>query len=219
MDFTDSNSGWIWAIKNGAAIASNSASADINLHSKQGDFTFDLTKARGGDSLNPFQAATATGTAAGGTNPTSASSPNGSGAGGDQSSGDQSSQEISSGSSSGGGGEGSRKTRARAVIAHGTIMGAAFALFFPIGAVVIRLFSFPGLVWVHAATQMFSYAVAVVGMGLGIYIAVTPSQYQQVSANYCSHLELKADRRMTRSTNTTRELVSPLSLSFSSNLF
>lgn len=180
MDFTDSKSGWIWAIKNGRALSSNSVSADIDQHDNQGDFSFDLTKARGGDSLNPFKAAPATNTASGGASPTSASSSNGSGAGGDESSGDGSGESYG-GSSSGGYSGGERKTRHHAVIAHGTTMGAAFALFFPIGAIIIRLFNFRGLVWVHVATQIFAYTIALAGLGLGVYIAVTPSEYKLVS--------------------------------------
>ena len=188
MDFTASNSGWIWAIKDGDALSSNSVSANINIHNNQGDFTFDLTKARGGDSLNPFvQAAVATQTAAGGTSPTSASSSNGSGAGGDQShdntlneSSSESSGSSSSGPPSGSHSDAAEQKRNRIIIAHGVIMSTAFVLFFPIGAVLIRLFSFPGLVWVHAATQGFAYLVAVVGLGLGVYIAINPAQHKQV---------------------------------------
>ena len=182
MDFTASKSGWIWAVKDGNALSSNSVSANINIHNSEGDFTFDLTKARGGDSLNPFvEAAVATQTAAGG------ASPNGSGAGGDQSPGDtsngsssQSSDSSSGDSSSGGYSDAARQKRDRIVIAHGVIMSAAFVLFFPIGAVLIRLFSFPGLVWVHAATQGFAFLVALVGLGLGVYVAINPTQHQQV---------------------------------------
>lgn len=59
-------------------------------------------------------------------------------------------------------------------------MGLAFALLFPSGAIMIRLFSFKGLVWVHAGTQMLAYALAIVGLGLGIYIAIWPSQVDYV---------------------------------------
>lgn len=193
MDFTDSQSGWIWAVKNGGALSSNSVSENINQHDGQGDFTFDLTKARGGDSLNPFVQAAATGTASGGASPTSASSSNGSGASGDESPSEESSGGESYGGgssigSSSGGGSAEREKRDHAVIAHGTTMGLAFALFFPIGAIIIRLFNFRGLVWVHVATQVFAYTIAVVGLGLGIYIAVTPSQYQLVSLTTRSFL-------------------------------
>ena len=60
------------------------------------------------------------------------------------------------------------------VIAHGTILGFTFAFLFPLGAILIRLASFRGIVWVHAAVQLVAYALALVGLGLGIYIAVFP---------------------------------------------
>ena len=57
-------------------------------------------------------------------------------------------------------------------------MGLAFALLFPSGALLIRLFSFKGLVWAHAGFQIFAYALTIVGLGLGVYVAVWPSQDQ-----------------------------------------
>jgi len=57
------------------------------------------------------------------------------------------------------------------LIAHGVMAGLAFAVFFPLGAVSIRLLSFPGLVWFHAAIQIFAYLFYTVAFGLGIYLA------------------------------------------------
>ena len=53
-------------------------------------------------------------------------------------------------------------------------MGFAFAFLFPLGAILIRVASFRGLIWVHAAIQSLAYALALAGLGLGIYIAVYP---------------------------------------------
>lgn len=50
-------------------------------------------------------------------------------------------------------------------MAHGVIMGLAFALLFPSGAIMMRLLSFTGLVWLHAGVQMLAYALAIAGMG------------------------------------------------------
>ena len=61
-----------------------------------------------------------------------------------------------------------------AIITHGTVMGFAFAFLFPLGAILIRVASFRGLIWVHAAIQSLAYALALAGLGLGIYIAVYP---------------------------------------------
>ena len=53
-------------------------------------------------------------------------------------------------------------------------MAFTFVIVFPLGALLIRLASFKGLVWVHAAIQGFGYLSAFTGLGLGIYIAMNP---------------------------------------------
>jgi hypothetical protein len=55
--------------------------------------------------------------------------------------------------------------------AHGIVMGIAFVLLLPIGAIIVRIFSFPGLVWVHAGTQVTAYMMAIAGLGMGIWNA------------------------------------------------
>ncbi|KAF2728635.1 CBD9-like protein [Polyplosphaeria fusca] len=57
------------------------------------------------------------------------------------------------------------------LIAHGTLAALAFVIFFPMGAIAIRLASFPGVVWLHAAFQVFAYLVYIAAFGLGVYIA------------------------------------------------
>lgn len=75
--------------------------------------------------------------------------------------------------------------REHCVITHGTVMGFAFAFLFPMGAIVIRVASVRGLVWIHAGIQAFAYLLALVGLGLGIYIAVYPqSQVRQPNLEY-----------------------------------
>lgn len=122
-----------------------------------GNLNFNLQVAKGGNSLNPFIAsaqATGSGTASGSTPTTTAASGNIGGSVEDQ------------------GFDEGMVTRAK--IAHGTIMGLAFALFFPIGGIIIRVLSFRGLIWVHAGLQMLTYTLALAGMGLGVYIALKP---------------------------------------------
>ena len=163
MDFTSSSSQWIWAVKSGSAVKSDSASTHLSRHDGQGSFKLDLTQARGGDSVNPFVAAGSTTTGASGSSPSSTAG----------SSSDSSSGSSSSSSSSSSSGETvdyaqiakQFAKRNKAVIAHGVIMGLAFALLFPSGAIMIRLLSFTGLVWVHAGVQMIAYALAIAGMG------------------------------------------------------
>lgn len=159
MDLTSSDSNWIWAIKEGDPLNSDSQSADIEQHNDAEPFQFDLTKARGGSSTNPFVVA---GTS---TNTTPAPAASGS----------SSSSDGDSGDSEGGGGEGQKMKRI--LIAHGTLMGLAFVIVYPLGAIIIRLLSFQGLVWVHAGVQWFAYAMALAGMGLGVYLG-TRQEYQ-----------------------------------------
>ena len=75
-----------------------------------------------------------------------------------------------------------------AIVTHGVIMGLAFAVVFPLGAILIRVASFRGLVWVHAAVQATAYAMALAGLGLGIYIAV----YPESQVRHC-HLQGRSD--------------------------
>lgn len=62
------------------------------------------------------------------------------------------------------------KTR-RMLIAHGVLAALAFVILFPAGAITIRLASFPGVVWFHAAFQAFAYLVYIAAFGLGVYLA------------------------------------------------
>jgi hypothetical protein len=57
------------------------------------------------------------------------------------------------------------------LIAHGVLASLAFVILFPAGAIAIRLASFPGVVWLHAAFQVFAYLVYIAGFGLGVYMA------------------------------------------------
>lgn len=59
------------------------------------------------------------------------------------------------------------------LIAHGTLAALAFVVFFPAGAIAMRLGNFPGLIWFHAAFQIFAYVVFIAAFGLGVYIANT----------------------------------------------
>ncbi|KAK8151310.1 hypothetical protein IWX90DRAFT_95608 [Phyllosticta citrichinensis] len=63
--------------------------------------------------------------------------------------------------------------------AHGVVACLAWAVFFPAGAISIRVFSFPGLVWFHAAWQIFSYGLYVAGFGLGVYLATNDNYMKE----------------------------------------
>lgn len=158
MDLTASSTSWIWAFKSSSS-KSNSQSERLSQHDNMGNLNFNLQVAKGGNSLNPFVAsAQETGT---GTGTASVSSPTANAASGNI-----------GGSVEDQGFDQGMVTRAR--IAHGTIMGLAFALFFPLGGIIIRVLSFRGLIWVHAGLQMLTYTLALAGMGLGVYISLKP---------------------------------------------
>src|SRR5438552_1811809 len=54
MSLSSTSSSWLYACLGGEALNSDSPSASISLHSNQGVFNLDLTKATGGSSSNPF---------------------------------------------------------------------------------------------------------------------------------------------------------------------
>jgi len=85
MGLTDPSSSWIWSIRAGDPIASNSQTADLQQHNNLGNFQIDLTKATGGNSVNPFvqssASTNASGTAAAPLATTSADSSSAAGAG------------------------------------------------------------------------------------------------------------------------------------------
>lgn len=64
-----------------------------------------------------------------------------------------------------------RTTQQKMLIAHGTLAALAFVVFFPAGAISIRLASFPGILWFHAAFQIFSYLTFMAAFGLGVHLA------------------------------------------------
>lgn len=149
MDVTSSSSSWIWAVRQGSALNQDSPSADISQHNSVSAFTFDLTKARGGSSVNPFleTSVTPSGTV---TSSVSVSTPTG----------------VSSGSSE----VSSKSTGGPTATAHGAIMALVFVILYPLGAIIIRVLSFRSLVWVHAGMQLVSYLLALAGLGLGVYL-------------------------------------------------
>jgi hypothetical protein len=58
------------------------------------------------------------------------------------------------------------------VMSHGIVACAAILLFV-LGAMLIRLASFRGIVWVHAGVQVVGFLVLVAVVGMGIYMAMT----------------------------------------------
>ncbi|KAK5045579.1 hypothetical protein LTR84_009197 [Exophiala bonariae] len=65
----------------------------------------------------------------------------------------------------------STQTQSRYVKAHGALASIAFVAILPVGAILVRLTSFHGLLWTHASLQIFGYIVFIAAAGLGIFIA------------------------------------------------
>ncbi|KAF2621252.1 iron reductase domain protein [Macroventuria anomochaeta] len=164
-DFKASSGNWIYAYQSsGGALNSNDQSASIRQHNQHDSFSWDYTNAKGGSSVNPLVNAAPAGTGTG----------SGTGSGGSTRQNLPYCDDTSSGTGgftsigSGGGGSSQRRTM---LITHGVLASLAFVILFPAGAIAIRLASFPGVVWFHAAFQVFAYLVYIAAFGLGVYIA------------------------------------------------
>lgn len=55
--------------------------------------------------------------------------------------------------------------------AHAVLAALAFVVFFPIGGIMIRLLSFPGLWLAHGVFQIFAYLMYIVAFGMGVWLA------------------------------------------------
>ncbi|KAJ4288559.1 hypothetical protein N0V90_011796 [Kalmusia sp. IMI 367209] len=55
-------------------------------------------------------------------------------------------------------------------IAHGVLASLAFVILFPMGSILIRLGSFPGLWLVHGLFQLFAFLVYISAFGIGIWL-------------------------------------------------
>ncbi|KAF2103846.1 hypothetical protein NA57DRAFT_50711 [Rhizodiscina lignyota] len=60
--------------------------------------------------------------------------------------------------------------RQSVVWAHGLMMAIAFIVLLPCGAMLVYLPKFKGRVWLHAGWQLFTYAILLAGMGLGVWL-------------------------------------------------
>lgn len=154
MDLTSSSTDWIYAYQAGSPMNSDSVSASINIHDQQGTFTLNLAAATGGDgTVNPF-----TNMATGASN-SSMSSLNSNGMSINSTTGmaviDPTEKMIMDGTT-----------------AHGVMGAIAFILLFPTGSIVMRIFNFKYLIWVHVGIQVIGYLVALALMETGVWIAV-----------------------------------------------
>ncbi|EON63529.1 hypothetical protein W97_02757 [Coniosporium apollinis CBS 100218] len=172
MDFTSSSGGWIWANQQGSPLNSDDTSESIVQHRSQGGFAFDFSTAKGGNGVNPFANSGVT-VASASAGSTASCTPRPRTSSATQTTGPSAVTAASTAWPSAFPSDGEMQRRRNMLIAHGVLASLAFVIFFPAGAISIRVFSFPGLVWFHAAMQAFAYLVYIVAFGLGVYIATT----------------------------------------------
>ena len=55
------------------------------------------------------------------------------------------------------------------ITAHAVLATAAFAFFFPLGGILIRIGNFPRLWLIHGLFQMFAYLIYIAAFGLGFH--------------------------------------------------
>ena len=162
MDFTDTASKWIWAYKTGSAVSSDSVSASVSQHTAYDSTMLNLQNAAGGNSSNPFTTEVASTSSSSSSSSPSSSSP---------------SSSSSSDTSGSGGGDGGTPADVNMVImAHAVLAPVAFVLLFPMGAMIIRLLSFKGVVWLHAGWMVTTYMIVLAALGMGVWIAVVTQQ-------------------------------------------
>lgn len=154
MDFSSgSNSAWIYGYLTGDSLNSDDVEEGISRHDEAEPFTWDLASAQGGENQNPFISAAAS-TSGAPSNTTSGNNATSSGVP----------------SASGGGGSSIADT---VQLAHGVMAALAFVAIFPTGGILIRIASFTGLIWVHAAVQILGYFVYIATFGMGLWLATT----------------------------------------------
>ncbi|KAH7393602.1 hypothetical protein BKA64DRAFT_92005 [Cadophora sp. MPI-SDFR-AT-0126] len=150
MSLTDASSSWIWAYRSGAAVSSDSTSVSLREHSSYGSTSLNLQQAAGGNSPNPFATTIATTTPG-----------------------------TSSGSTGSSSSSGPTQTYDNVRMAHAILAPIAFVIFYPLGAIGIRLLSFKSLVYMHAGWMMFTYLIVLASMGMGVWIAVVSKQLDE----------------------------------------
>jgi len=199
MDFKASSNSWIWGVGSGSSVNSDLQDATIRQHSPQGSdsFSWDMSSAKGGSSVNPFFVDSTSSSGNTATNTTSPSSTS-TGAGGVVSCtpnanatdggppwahGGRSKRDACPVGTSPVGSSSTNNdadldafdpdTFNRIAVIHGVLAGIAFVGLFPVGAILIRLGNFSNLVWVHAGMQILAYIIYAIAFAMGIWLTRT----------------------------------------------
>ncbi|RAO67381.1 uncharacterized protein BHQ10_003393 [Talaromyces amestolkiae] len=160
-DVTSSSASWVWAVKSGSLIKSDSVSATISQHDTSGVASVNLQAATGGNSDNPFLNNPASSTSPASSNPSNPSSP----------------QPLVTTFNT--------ESTDRKQIAHAVIMVIAMVILFPTFALSIHFLPSSRAVAFHGYLQIFTLALTIAGFGLGISLSVdlypiTGSTYHQI---------------------------------------
>jgi hypothetical protein len=174
MDLTSTSSNWIYAYKAGSALNSDSVSASIEQHDNYGTFTLNLAAATGGNgAVNPFT-----------TNATSASNTVTTPMSGNNSPTNPTMTDMGDSST-----ESPGQIIMDGTMAHGIMGAVAFVLLFPSGSIVMRIFNFKGLIWLHVGLQVLGYLVALALMETGVWIAVNNEQVCATALIYVTYAD------------------------------
>ena len=176
MNPTDSNSAWIWAIRNGDAIDSTDTSANLQQHTTMGTVAFNLPDGTGGSSSNPFVVAAA--------NPNSPASASGSGSSASATATAVSTQTfgsstvvvpVATSTSSSGISSGSSTTSSTMTdgtrTGHAIVMSLVFLVLLPFAALTLYLPYTNKVPHIHAPLQILSVILVIVGLALGLRLA------------------------------------------------
>lgn len=61
-------------------------------------------------------------------------------------------------------------------------MAAVFAIFFPLGAIILRASKSPNAAWIHGVWQTLSYVGALAGFGIGAWMATVQEQVSNIDS-------------------------------------
>ena len=81
---------------------------------------------------------------------------------------------------SGGGGQEMPSYYDKVKIAHAALGSVVWVIFFPLGAILVRLLKSPYAVRIHYLNQLFAFTIFVAVVGMGIWMARTTDQVRML---------------------------------------